>query len=278
MKQKWIVAVICKRFKKIDACFHKIGGSFEMESIHEFRTGVKKLRAFMRLLSAETGKESKLKIPKKMKAFYGYAGTVRNLQLQLKNIEASNGNIQQAATEAYVDYLKKMTEKWKENIIELMEQRKNFRVDQKKIVKQLPVKLTRAGIKRFVHLKLNELPEFINALPGDDALHSIRKLLKDLLYNWPYLKRYKKLLPPGLSKREKIKSFTELIGLFLDKSVAIFLLETYCKDLEENGLFIENEIRELQSLKGEYETQKAALARIIYLNPALLQLSPVNNL
>ena len=78
-----------------------------MESIHEFRTEIKKLRAFLRLLNVEAGDDSRLKISKEMKTFYGYAGTIRNLQLQLKNMYAFAGDPQYTVTGTYIVYLKK---------------------------------------------------------------------------------------------------------------------------------------------------------------------------
>ena len=79
-----------------------------MESIHDLRTETKKLRAFLRLLNVEIDDDDqRLKIPEKMKTFYGYAGTIRNLQLQLKNMEAYTGNPRFTVIEAYIDYLKK---------------------------------------------------------------------------------------------------------------------------------------------------------------------------
>ena len=97
------------------------------------------------------------------------------------------------------------------------------------------------------------------------------KLLKDILYNWAFIKHYSKLLPPVFSEEEKIKSFTELLGLFLDKGIGIILLETYCKDCEENGLFIEKEIKELQEIEGGWKREKQELTQIIYLNPGFVK-------
>ena len=102
-----------------------------MESIHEFRTEIKKLRAFLRLLNVEID-DDRLKISKKMKTFYGYAGTIRNLQLQLKNMYAYTGNPQYTVSETYIEYLKKIIEKWKANAIEFMEPKNNFYNDEKR--------------------------------------------------------------------------------------------------------------------------------------------------
>src|SRR5882757_10385737 len=55
--------------------------------IHSLRVDVKKLRAFCRLLSLEKEEEHALKLPRRLKKMYARAGIVRNLQLQIKNVE-----------------------------------------------------------------------------------------------------------------------------------------------------------------------------------------------
>jgi CHAD domain-containing protein len=274
MQQKGISIVINKRFKKADRVFREIISRFEMEPIHGFRTEIKKLRAFLGLLNVEAD-DDMLKISKEMKTFYGYAGTIRNLQLQLKTMGDYSGNAEDPVIETYIDYLKKMIEKWKEHVIEFVESKDNFHNDQKKIIKQLPGKLFKGSAKKFLQNKMNELACLITELPDDDVLHSIRKLLKDILYNWIFIEYYSKLLPPDFSGKEKIKSFTELIGLFLDKRIAIILLETYCKDCEENGLYFEKETMELQEIEDRWKREKEEFAQIIYLNPGLQKRSPV---
>lgn len=272
MKQKAISIIIHKKFKKTNRLFREIINRFEMEPIHEFRTEIKKLRAFLRLLNVEAG-DDRLKISKEMKTFYGYAGTIRNLQLQLKTIGDYSGNPRYTVTEAYIDYLKKMIEKWKEHVIEFAQSKSNLYNDEKKIIKRIQGKLTKGSAKKFLQSKMDELACLMAELPDDDALHSIRKLLKDILYNWIFIEHYRKLLPPDFSDKEKIKSFTELIGLFLDKRIGIILLETYCKDCEENGLFFEKEIGEFQEMEAGWKKEKQELAQFIYIKIGSLQLS-----
>ncbi|MEP6948076.1 MAG: CHAD domain-containing protein [Ginsengibacter sp.] len=276
MKQREIYIVVNKRFKKTGRFFSELISEFEIEPIHDFRTEIKKLRAFLRLLNVETG-DDRLKISKEMKIFYGFAGTIRNLQLQLKNICDYPGNPGYAVIPAYIDYLKKIIEKRKENVIEFTGSKNNFTNDQKKIIKQLPGKSGKGSAKKFLQNKMNELVYLITELPDDDVLHGIRKLLKDILYNWAFIKQYSRLLPPDFADEEKIKSFTELIGLFLDKRMGIILLETYCKDCEENGFFFEKDTRELQEIEGAWEKEKEELAGIIYIKTGLLQIPAVDH-
>jgi len=269
MRQKGISGTINKRMKRIDKLFRKIISGFDMESIHEFRTEIKKLRAFIRLLNVEINGGDRLKIPKNMKTFYGYAGTIRNLQLQLDNINPYEDDPGYHVAGTYIEYLKKIIEKWKGNAIESMGPKDNFDRDKKKIKKRLPKKMRKRSGKTFLKSKVKELGFLINNLPDDEVLHSIRKLLKDLLYNWAFIKHFSTHLPPDFSEEEKIKSFTELLGIFLDKCISINLLETYCRDCEENGLFTGTEIRELQEIEGKWKTEKQQLNQVIYLKPEL---------
>ena len=75
---------------KLSNLFARIIINFEMESIHEFRTEIKKLRAFLRLLNMQSDRQ--LKISKEIKKFYGCIGMICNLQLQIKNVNDYLGN------------------------------------------------------------------------------------------------------------------------------------------------------------------------------------------
>jgi CHAD domain-containing protein len=271
MKQKEMRLVIGKRFKKIDRLYRKIINGFDMELIHEFRTEVKKLRAFLRLINVEIGDNNRLRISKKIKTFYGYAGTIRNLQLQTESINLYIGKPEYTVIEAYVEYLDNIIGKWKQHAIEFTATKSNFYTRRKKILKQLPKKFSNSSAKKFLRNKQGELMCLMMELPDDDVLHSIRKVLKDILYNWPFIKQYGKL-PGSFSKKQEIKLFTDLLGLFLDKRIGIILLETYCKDCEENGIFFENEINQFQKIESLWENEKQQLSGFIYLKTGLMQL------
>ena len=59
------------------------------EAIHLFRIEIKKLRAFLRLLSLKLKKEDELKLPFKIKKMYKYAGKIRDRQLHRKRMKAA---------------------------------------------------------------------------------------------------------------------------------------------------------------------------------------------
>ena len=58
----------------------------------------------------------------------------------------------------------------------------------------------------------------------------------------------------------------------MDKSVAINLLETYCRDCEENGIFFEKDIKELKEIENEWKKEKEEIAHIIYIKFGQLHL------
>ncbi|MEO8763116.1 MAG: CHAD domain-containing protein [Ginsengibacter sp.] len=269
MKQQGISATIDGRFNKIEVLVQKVINGFDVEAIHEFRTEIKKLRASFRLLNVEIGKK-KLRLSKEIKTLYDYAGTIRNLQLQLVNMQVYSPVTSSNVIEIYIEYLKKIVDKWKEHIIGSGGFGKNFNHNME--CEYLPRKLRRSSVKKFVQDKMNELACLLSELPNDDVLHAIRKVLKDVFYNWTFIKQDRELLPPGLSKKEEIKSLTEVLGRFMDKSIGIILLETFCKDCEENGIFYENEIGELQDIESSWKREKQELLSIIYLNPGLQSL------
>src|SRR5215472_18248673 len=80
MKEEEIVDIVEKSFRTLDKLCHKILKEFDAQDIHDFRVEVKKIRAFLRLLGIKK-EEGEPLIPKLLKTFYGYVGTIRNIQL-----------------------------------------------------------------------------------------------------------------------------------------------------------------------------------------------------
>ena len=80
-----------------------------------------------------------------------------------------------------------MIEKWKDHATELAGLVNNFNDEEKKIIDKLPGNPGERTIKKFIQDKINELERFLKELPDDDVLHNIRKLLKDILYNWSFI-------------------------------------------------------------------------------------------
>lgn len=223
MKGEEIVTIVEKSFRTLDKLCHKMLKEFDAQDIHDFRVEVKKIRAFLRLLAIKKEEDEPL-IPKLLKTFYGYIGTVRNIQLS----ESSLSKYAKAhSVEIPAGYLKLLDDEknyWKKEVGRLMEDN-SFHDIKKKIIKELPNDLEKSSIKKFVNDKLADLEKYLKDLNNDNALHNIRKALKDLLYTRNYIEDHIGL-PVVISDKRKLKSITTVLGNFIDESMRLKLLRS----------------------------------------------------
>ena len=267
MKKDEISTVVKNSFKKIDKLFHKIIIDFEAEDIQEFRVEIKKLRAFFRLLDMEANGTIQFKITRKMKTFYGYIGIIRNIQLHVEKINGYCENSADNLPVSYITKLEKELEYWKKNTTEFMDFHNNFYNDEDKIIKGLPDKLRKTSVKKFVHYIAYELQKLL-VHSDDETLHSIRKLLEDIVYNWASVQPYFVPLSAGLCREEEIGSLIEMLGFFRDKCIDVTLLQTYYEDSPEHDEIV------LQNIIHAWNTQKQELRQIIFDWLDLIQLRP----
>jgi CHAD domain-containing protein len=255
MKEREIVETIEESFKTLDKLCHKILKEFDADDIHDFRVEVKKLRAFLRLLDIKKEEDGSV-IPKLLKTFYGHVGVIRNIQLSEQSLSKYITAHPGKNPEEYLKLLHDEKNYWEKEADKLMEDN-NFHNVKKEIIKKLPESLDKSSIEKFVHHKLTDLKKYLKDLSGDDALHSIRKGLKDLLYTWDYIKNHADL-PKAISGKEKLlKSFTITLGNFIDESMRLeFLQPLYLdkiKDDDEKSL--------LQKVEKEWGQEKRAHKR-----------------
>lgn len=258
MKQKIITSVIKERFTTIREYIGHMLLNFEEEAVHDFRTEIKKLRAFLRLLN--TAHNNKLSISKKIKVYYWYAGNIRNLQLHLKSIKEWEGdkpNVYLANTKKQVESLQRA--------LRSLHSPSNFD-DPKKMIHNWKAKPAKPLVKKFVYQKVDEFNRLLAQIKQDETLHAIRKLLKDLLYNWKYIKEYTSLLLAAISTKKQIGKLTEVLGEFCDRNVGIHLLETYQLTAADPA---NKDI--LQEIMNKWDKEKTELRLKVY---ALLDHSP----
>jgi CHAD domain-containing protein len=256
MKQQEIVENVQTIFKKIHKLSADIRNEFEEQPIHEFRKEIKQLRAFLRLLSTEKEEDQKLKITGKMKTYYGYMGIIRNLQLQQKNITVYlNGH---HIPLAYFSILKKEGEDWQKTAAEYMDIEKDFYDDEELITGDLPDKVTKALIIKYINQEVAVLMGLLTTDLSDDNIHRVRKILKDLQYNWLFIKRYILLLPLQIEDEKEIKSLTDLIGKFHDKCVCLGLVHSY-----NTYSIVEEEKELLQRIERIWIEEKRELKRTV---------------
>lgn len=253
MKQKEIIDIIEDRFKIINKLSHQILKEFDAEDIHDFRVEVKKLRAFLRLLHAN--KDDEPLIPKLLKTFYGYVGIIRSIQLQKHNIYAYITQYEKDKPEEYLILLEDEKGYWEKQAIELMEDN-NFDEVEEKITCRVPLKINHADVNAFLQNKLVDLKEHLNFLRADNTIHLARKILKDLLYLWNYIKDNVNL-PDAIADENELKELTVTLGIFRDKCIQLQLLQ----DEYLNKLTNKNEKTLLLEIENDWQNEKSSIAK-----------------
>jgi hypothetical protein len=250
--------------------FNKVLTHFNDDDIEQFRVELKKLRAFLHLLDMETGEGIQLKMTPNMKTFYGYAGIIRNLNLFLHTINKHFASSTDKDLSAYITKLEKEILYWQKNTNAHVDMHRNFSMDQEKIIAKLPAKLKRRSIKKFVEYVNYELQILLMRF-DDEKLHSIRKLLEDILYNWKYLQPYAGVLPTGLSHKEDIRSILNSLLDFKDKCVANTLLDTYYNDAEsdEEKIILTNIMQFCKSQKNDLKKEICSKLELIPVQPII---------
>jgi CHAD domain-containing protein len=107
-----IKRIINKHYRAIKKYIKKIEEGFNAASIHQFRVGYKKLRAFLRMLSQKDKAKGKIKMAEKLKKVYTIAGNIRDLQLQQQRVSAAAKQIHKKP-QAYLTIVQKKIEQLK---------------------------------------------------------------------------------------------------------------------------------------------------------------------
>ena len=259
MKSDQIINVFDKRFKKVKKYYYKLLEDFEKEEIHGFRLGIKKLRAFIRLINTSIPYEKKIIIARQIKSFYNTTGNIRNLQLHQQRVSHL---CDEMLLEKPLQYLQLLHNE--EN-----EQKKNagriagkvfFNKFRKKMIDLVPDKFKSESVQAFVTQKQHTLLELILLLDySDEALHATRKVLKDLLYNWKYISSYVfPALPAYFTNKKNIEVLTDKLGDFNDLSIALYFFKPVYIDKidDEKEKNISLTLRQkLEQTKGEMKKE-----------------------
>lgn len=229
-----------------------------MDDIHHFRVEMKKLRAFIRLTNLTTPDQQK-KIPKELKRFYNTCGNIRNLQLQQQRITNLASDLLMEAPDLYLQYLRDEEKLAKKKAHELAEN-----ISLKQFEKDLidsSTGLIQEIKKVFVQRNKQRL-SILFTLPFyyDEALHDIRKVVKDLMYNYKYVDQEINVeLPPDLASLKNMETLTTSLGDFHDLCIALFLLSPMY--LNQIPGLIDNEL--LSEFRSQLELRKEAMKKEI---------------
>lgn len=219
MNKKKITGLLEDKLKDAGDAIAKVGPGFEEDDIHAFRVAVKKLRAYMRLVSS-ADKQPKLKLSKKLHELYDIAGGIREAQLELKKAGPSKGKLVSYVSdlEQQITYNKEeWRKKYREDIIKKMAKKLRG-----KTLKKMPGKAFAAFIKD----KLKVLEDAADHSPNDETIHNCRKSVKDMLYNTKLAESH---WPGGYKKVEQLplKKLDELSDMLGDYNDERLLLESH---------------------------------------------------
>lgn len=259
MKSGKIINVFDKRFKKVKKHYNKLLEDFEIEEMHGFRLEMKKLRAFIRLINTNIPEEKKIKIGGKIKSFYNTAGNIRNLQLHQQRVSHICDEMLLEKPVLYLQLLHNEENKQKKKAGRIAD-KISYNKFRKKIIDLVPDKLKAISVQAFVIQKQHTLLELLFLRDySDEALHEIRKVLKDLLYDWKYISSYlPATLPAYFINKKNIEVFADKLGKFHDLCIARYFFKPFyidkIADEEENKILLSVK-QKLEEIKGEMKEE-----------------------
>lgn len=175
--QEQVIRKYCGQLEKLG---RKIPGCFEVEDIHHWRVDYKKLRAFLRMSTSGIS-EPKHLISADLNTLYKIAGTIRDIQLFIPAFQrALPGYI--SDTPVYFSLLQRKLFIDKEDYISVYEEI-SFASEEETWCKLLPDYLTTERIRKFTQENITAIRLLKIVGITDKNLHSIRKHLKDIIYN-----------------------------------------------------------------------------------------------
>jgi len=172
--------VIEKFSGQLEKNTERIPGHFKEKDVHDWRVDYKKLRAYLRMITASVPGHMP-HMTKEFKKIYKSAGSIRELQLYLELIKSLPGNNIEKIP-VYNSLLQKQLFAAKEEFIK----RTDIFSFEKELARWLvmpPDYLTVDIVKKFLQHRITAMRLIMLSPDSDKSLHSLRKHLKDIIYN-----------------------------------------------------------------------------------------------
>ena len=222
MKPDKIRKIVGERLKKIKKLSKTINNDFEKDAIHEFRVAVKSLRSFLRLLRMAYDDQGP-KIPGKFKRLYHIAGAIRDAQLELDNLTASNASLP-VYTDKLKNDIKRQKTEWERQYSD-----KVFRKMKKRLMGYEYDTLSPDALAAFHHMKVTSMKKLGKVKPTTNAhVHGIRKNVKDIIYT---TKLAQKEWQPAFNQTEhsveELDLIATMIGDFNDERIQLEHLTSF---------------------------------------------------
>lgn len=263
MNKEELLQEIRKRVEQLKVYAEGILSRKEAEDTHQFRVTFKKLRALLRCAHVE--KDAKqLPAYNALKERYSAAGVVRDLWLY-NNSLVSIFRREGITNAQYNKLLTQRTEEAEQNQLSLLS---GFSFDQliEELAGIMPGGLSGDANEDYINEQISAAQALIKTDATDEELHTIRKHLKDLMYDQRYLvdDKGKNLL----DHKAELKKITDLLGDYNDRRVMIEKLDAAVhEDIpQDEKAILENVIkdkkRQKDMLKGRLLMQLPSLSLI----------------
>jgi CHAD domain-containing protein len=170
-----------------------------------------------------------------IKAVYQAAGRVRDLQLFLPKVQARAAQ-ENVFLSHYQHHLQQRLFKSKEALVKAIENLNTGKAIDN-ITDELPGRLDDIAIRKFIHRKVASVQFILLALEKDKELHTVRKQLKDIIYNIRIFdKDWGISFPVSAWRSEKrLDDTATMLGDFNDLCIALsFLSESEIVYLPED--------------------------------------------
>ncbi len=207
----------------------RIPGYFKEKDIHDWRVEYKKLRAFLRMITASVNGHMPI-ITAELKKIYRVTGTIRELSLfiaQLNTLPDVNREI----LPVYYTILEKKLFAAKEEFIKRTDIfHFDKEIDRWKVMP--PEYLETEQVKYFVQRNITAIRLILMVPEADENLHTLRKHLKDINYNSKtFTSVWGIPFPVTAWKNEKLLiEMTEELGEFNDRCIALLYVEDLYTD------------------------------------------------
>jgi CHAD domain-containing protein len=215
-------------YRKLKKHLDEVAAGFNAAAIHQFRVTYKKLRAFFRMLSLENRQQDEITILKKFKQVYNLAGAIRDLQLQRLRVHRAAASLH-AKAQGYFIVLSKEMNRYKIELLQALDENP-LAESKKKTNAALPGQCRAQRFQSFIKKKQNNIQHLLSSTHlSDDAVHEIRKNIKDLFYNSEIQQKAgHPAARQGIWKgkdEQCLHQLLEALGHFQDQCTAVALLK-----------------------------------------------------
>jgi CHAD domain-containing protein len=264
MKKKQQIKQLDKLWKAMKNHFKAFLETNSQDDLHQFRVHIKKLKALLTLYASEHSNKDLLHHFKPVKTVFKAAGDIRNAHINLQlgekhHLQDENFNQHQQ------QILHDGTKEFAGNGKSCLKQFKKIHVALQNNLHKLQSKT----IRRFYKEKLNEIDAFFAAPAFNEEMHTARKNMKLLIYN--YKVSAVELQGKVLVNTDYLNQLQEKIGQWHDHLLTIEVLSATDRldnqaiiNLKNNNAALELEILELAAnFREKVSTAEDAAIKIV---------------